>query len=100
MAQLPVWAKVRRVLASVQAARGGVTQDTPAQASAHAPWLQEVAQVLSTGSYWHTPATQRPAKVRTVLPFTQLDWGGVLQLTVAQDGSTAVEARHTPSRQA
>ena len=88
------------MLASVQAGCGGDTQLTPAQPSAHAPWLQEVAQVLSTGSYWQTPATQRPAKVRTVVPLTQVDCGGVLQLTFAHEGSTVVEARHTPSRQA
>jgi hypothetical protein len=53
--------------------------------------------VVSTGAYWHCPATQVPAKVRSEVLLTQVDAGGVVQVTVAQDGSV-VAARHTPSR--
>ena len=97
MAQVPVWAKVRSVVALVHAVCGGVTHDTPAQASAHAPLVQAAGQVVSTASYWHWPATQRPTKVWAVVALVQLAAGGALQVTLAHDGSTSTPRWQTPA---
>ena len=86
------------MLASVQAACGGVAHETPRHGSVHAPSVQVVGQVLSTGSYLHWPVTQRPPQVRAVVPSTQVGAGGMSQVTPVHELSTAVARRHRPSR--
>ena len=81
--QVPLAAKVRRVVLLAQVGPGGMLHVTPAQGSpAHAPLVQPFVQVVSVGAYVHAPLEHVPAdeKVRMVFAFTHCEAGGELQV--------------------